>query len=662
MSNYANKIFSFFGGDQPVKTPNKRSKSVGKAKGKEIAENTSEESNINIANENRNFTFDLKVFGRSIFQNLILTANAYSNDHNVIPIKCFWRRVKNDISIDINGINSNSYIPTAEDVGYVIEVQVYPVDQGIYGTVPAIGKYGPILLDMDMKNTLELLLTSGGTKFSLYIYDTVEQEKVNNCEILIYINLNELRLVEIDYNGKEKLLQSVKYHKLNPIIKPHPYDVYRFTMTFYEIDLNSGCNLYSIEKLVQNMKAEYHLIAMSKQCREIIYLLIQCFLLDEKIKNNKLFTCLNYNVLPQETKVGITDLIAEIKTLREENSTILQNMKILEKTNRKLKVEMKSLEEDFQTSLESINSHISGYETPGCQPLITKSITHNSNSSTEIRKKYDELLSNNSLLISKEKALREENKDLKNISAISKNKSDELEIENKKLNNQLVNFELEIKSLKKSLAISTEGLNKIKDELNYIKEEKAKLQKEKLEMSEKINKFNGFEELKDKFSELQKLNEALNYDNKNLIVQRNVLTNQKDILGKEVDKISKEKQSLNDKVVQLTDEKVTLIQSQKDNETIIAKLNSTIDTLKKDNKDVKLKYELLEVEYSTIRNSNNILENFAKITQEEYEEYDQLKRDKDESDAILMQLRSNNQAKDFEIELLKKQIQNLKNI
>ena len=46
-------------------------------KRKEIKENISEESIIKIFGENKNFTLDLKVFGRSIFQNLILTANAF---------------------------------------------------------------------------------------------------------------------------------------------------------------------------------------------------------------------------------------------------------------------------------------------------------------------------------------------------------------------------------------------------------------------------------------------------------------------------------------------------------------------------------------------------------------------------------------------------------
>ena len=83
-----------------------------KPRGKEIIENLKEEENIKIFTENKNFKFDLKVYGKSIFQNLILTASAYVEDSNgekeVIPVKCIWRRIKRDIAVYIKEVNSNS--------------------------------------------------------------------------------------------------------------------------------------------------------------------------------------------------------------------------------------------------------------------------------------------------------------------------------------------------------------------------------------------------------------------------------------------------------------------------------------------------------------------------------------------------------------------------
>jgi hypothetical protein len=682
-NNLTNKIFKFFSAENTPETgntPKPRTRSLGGAKGKELTENISDNNNISIINNNENFNFDLKVHGRSIFQQIVLTAEASMLDKEgivvPIPIKCSWKRVKNDTLIDINDINSNSYIPTAEDIGYIIEVHALPVDA--FGTSPAVARYGPILLDTDIKSTLELLLTSGGTKFSLNVFDINEQEKVNNKEIIIYVNSNELRLAEVDYNGREKQFEQAKYHQLNPVIKLHPYDIKRFSLRFYEFEVGDGANLYNVERLGLSLKAEYHLIAMSKQCREIIYLLIQCFLLDEKIKNNKLFTSMNYNLLPQETKVGITDMISEIKTLREENSTILNNMKILQKVNRDLKREMKNLEEDFQISLESINSHISGMNGNG-NNNVQQNNTNNTgqniyssrntklipNNNTEMKKKCEELLSINSLLVSKEKALREENKDLQLNSVIVKNKCEELEIDNKKLSNQVVNLELEIKSLKKTVSMLNDEVKKEKSLVQLQKEQNEILTKEKEILSKKMSTNDNEEILNSKLAELQKLNEKINFDNKNLISQRNILTNQKDVLSKEVEKLTKENKSLNEKFTQISADKNSHEKQQKESETIIFGLNSKLENLTKENKELKNKLEILEVEFSTIKKNNEDFmlqtNGLISLTQDEYEEYDQLKREKDENEAILMQLKSNNQAKDFEIQRLKQQIEKLQN-
>ena len=48
------------------------------------------------------------------------------------------------------------------------------------------------------------------------------------------------------------------------------------------------------------------------------------------------------------------------------------------------------------------------------------------------------------------------------------------------------------------------------------------------------------------------------------------------------------------------------------------------------------------------------------ISPEEYEEYDNLRKNKDESDALIMQLKSNNAAHELEINELKEKIKQIK--
>jgi len=656
-----------------------------KPKNKEIVVNRMEEENVKIYGDYKKFKFDFKVFGRSIFQNLILTANAYAlhkEENEAIPVKCNWRRVKRETVIAIKDINSNSYIPTAEDIGYIIEVEATPIDTNIYGKESAFAQYGPITLDSDIKSTIELLLASGGTKFSCYVYDIQEQEKVNNKEILLHVNAAEFKLCETDYTGKEKLLEVTRYHHTNPQIKLHPYDSFRFSLKFYDIENEEANENIGIKNLIkQKLKSEYHLIAMSKQCRELIYLLMQYFLIDEKIKNGKLFTVSNYNILPEETKTGVTDLIAEIKTLREENNILLNNLKILEKSNRNLKEEMRNLEEDFQITLESINC------TTGIAEEIDKNMKQNnklntgvpqSNNYSELKKKCEELRDLNSNLTAKERALREENKQLIHEIEIHKNTCNELNAENKKCKLMIVELEQEINGIKKSYSMLNETKNKIQKSLETQEEEIKKL------VSERENKSTGSDiskngdilnELKSKLSELQKANENLVYENKNLVVQRNLLSNQKEVISKEFEKIKKEKISAEEKHINLKDDIENLNIIIKEKESTHLSINDAIQNTKKENSELIKKYELLEIEYNAMKenfnkilfSSNNVNDSnitdvtHVKILPEEFEEYDQLKRDKDECDAIIMQLRSNNEAKELEIKNLKKVIEKLKN-
>ena len=58
---------------------------------------------------------------KTIFENLILTANAIKNGKQ-ISIKCHEKRIYEESVITIKNINSFSYMPNAEDIGYKIEV------------------------------------------------------------------------------------------------------------------------------------------------------------------------------------------------------------------------------------------------------------------------------------------------------------------------------------------------------------------------------------------------------------------------------------------------------------------------------------------------------------------------------------------------------------
>ena len=230
----------------------------------------------------------MQISGKSIFQNLIITVSAIQNG-DPIPIKCHWKRIYEETIITIKDINSFSYMPNAEDIGYVIEVEVSSLDEP---DDISIAQYGPIIIDKDMVSAVELLLTSEKTHFNLYLFDKETQEKVKDKEYMLYLKNDEMILTNIGIGGSENILERCIYSQLNPIIKLSPTNVTKFNFIFVNYDSNNKKgyeNNFNVnEEITYTKKNEYEFLAMSKQCRELIYLLIQFFIIDEKIKNNKI--------------------------------------------------------------------------------------------------------------------------------------------------------------------------------------------------------------------------------------------------------------------------------------------------------------------------------------------------------------------------------------
>ena len=655
-----NFINSFLKKDSkpPSSSPQSNQSYIIRPKGKELNINTIEEKKVKYIKKPLTYEFTFKVHGKSIFQNLILTASASSNGET-IPIKCQWKRINNETIIFIKDINGYSYMPSAEDIGYTIEIEVVPLD-GDSDEV-AVAKYGPIEMDKDMKSAVELLLTSGNTNFSVGVFDEIEQDRVPNKDLNVSLTSDELKLISYDVNGNAEILEKCKYSSLNPQIKLNSNDTTRFSIKFFDVspdeinmdDMNAYNNL--------KVKKEYSLIAMSKQCRELIYLLVQFFIIDERMKNNKIFSLVNYNAMPTETKIGVTDLIGELKKLKEENVILMKNMKYLEFVNKKLNSDMKNLEEDFQITLEKINGadlHVSedirqnekNNKTNNGSSLIKGSVA-------EWKQKYEDATNMLNAMKAKEKAMREEKKEFLLNSEINKNLIEKSKSEIKSLKEQISKSESDF-------AIMSKNYKLVKEENDKIKEEFEKLKISNVEMKETIAKMtsknDNNEEINKQKAEIETLKKQIEkneYENKNLILQRNLLSNQKNDIVKEFEKSKKENSSLTSKLNDIITEK-------EKNEIFIKETKEQYEKVKKEYNDIHNAFDLLKIDHKVLQdnydkliegnNLNNTQMSMSiKISPDEYEEYDQLRKEKDEFEATIMQLKSNNEAKDVEIQNLK---------
>jgi len=628
---------------------------------------------------NPNFNFDFISFGRSIFQNLILTASGYiqrdKRNKEPIPLKYIWRRTKQETSIVIKGVTSNSYIPTAEDICYNIEVEAIPIESDIHGSERAFASYGPIYLDLDMKHTLEILLSSENAKFSCFLYNVETQEKKIDKEYLININSSGITLNLRDYD-KDEILEFTAFMPGNPRITLHPYDTKRLIIEFYEYEINdeSTPNSSPLEKYIvtQKVKGRYDLIIESKQRRELIYLLNQCHVIDDQIKNNKLFSYLNYSELPSDMKLGVTDMMSEIKTLKEENYIFSKNIKIREKEIDQLKSEMRSLEEDFEITLSSINKSVYGIgDEIGSDYVHVNSTTGNGASYkddkiyNDLKFKYDELRENYSKLSSKEKGISEKNREYLTELEIWKNNINEQKNEIKTLHDKLTEKTAESNAISRSYKILEETNTKLKKEVEKLKEENINLSKTKEEievLKTKIGNLSEIEKIKSQLEGDKEKYKKIEFENNSLIQQRDKLAKQNAATLKEFEKLQKEQGKHNELMTNEKDKlsgvQIKLANMEESYGKCFDEKAKLEQIVKKSNADL----EILEDKYNTIKSlyddlyAKSIKNDSVKITKEEYEEYDSLKKEKDETEAIVMQLMTNNNAKDLEIQNLKLQL------
>ena len=648
-------------------------------KDKEINFNQIESKKVQYIKKASSYDLKILINGKSIFENLILTALATKNGDQ-IPIKCHWKRIYDESVITIQNINSFSYIPSAEDIGYKIEVEVCSLDEP---NDVAIAQYGPIIIDKDMENAIELFLTSG-KNFNLYLFDEKTQEKIKDKEYILYLKNDEIILSNYDTNGKEHILEKCFYSQMNPIIKLSPTNVNKIKFTF--INYDSDYNIEYENNLITNdneiicgKKNEYEFITMSKQNRELIYLLIQFFIIDEKIKNNKIYSLINSENISNEEKLGITDLVGELNIIKNQNKIALKKMNKLNSMNKKLNDDYKILEENFRITLSKINEKNSNlYIKEEIYKANDRSEKNNSiikqnkasiNRINELKKDYEELNIEYKELLSKQQEFDFD----KNILL---NKENQSQTQLLTTENNLKTLKEKNNSLKNDKNISTEKLSKAKEEYNNIKSKcdanKTKLNKLNQENENFLMKSAEFIKINKNKNEILKMkenNEILVKENKNLLKERDVLNQEKNQLSSELEKLKQEINELN----QINSSNILSTE----NNDIINELRAINENRKNELKKLKEEYEslvneqkILQENYEKLTSKNNVLNasmvsmsvvsvNGYQLSPDEYEEYDLLRKNKDENEALILQLKSNNQAKEVEKQELKEMLKNL---
>ena len=666
---------------------------------KEIKFNEEEQKKVIYVKQAKTFELNLQISGHTILQNLVLTANA-SHNGEPTPIKLQWRRMKSDSErSNIKNINSQSYMPNAQDIGYWIEVEVESLD---CENDIAIAKYGQIVIDNEIRNIITELISYEKKCFNLKYCN----EKLNNNSCILELGKREIKLINIDKKGKKTFLERCKYSQVNPSLELSNTNVTKFKISFIQFnnsdnerdnntvnDKESSDNI-SLFTEVDNediyesdlkVKNDYEFNAVSKQCRELIYIIIQYNAINIKIRNSKIFRAANYNTLSLEQKNGIIKLVGDLKILKEQNTIMLKNIKYLEYVNEELNEEYNTLEENYKITMDKINGRDPNYN------ILNNNLNSNNNFDTnksinfneeDWKNKIDELKNNYNTLIAKEKAIKEEkiiliNKDKNNLELIEENNRN---IEDLKIKNNL--YEKELESYNKNLSILNQDNIKMKKNCENLEKEVNDLKEKNKVLILKINniKENNNEEIKKEINNIKKENENLNYENKNLKMQKSMLTNQKKDMMKDLERIKKERDSI---IRNINNLKLKYNNKKINNDKKDKKI---IEDLQKENNELQNEYDKIKEEYQYLILDNiNLKDSYERIKKtpnpnklnmstisantsmvgyqispEEYEEYDNLRKNKDEYEALILQLKSNNEAQELEINELKEKIKKIK--
>jgi len=209
-----------------------------------------------------NYHFRFHLEGGGFFQTGVLIASAESSPGGMpVPLRCTWKRRVNDLAIEMQGVTSNMYQISADDVGTSICVEAKPADADDGHVGLAFGEIGPFELDPGTRRSLDNALGAGHCKFAA-MQSMVPGEPLtekNRQEVSINVTAESITVVPLQ-GGTEKAGKEVsaEFSPEYPRVIIHHLDTSKF-------------------QLILNEARTFHLHALSRTSRDLIALTIRCF-------------------------------------------------------------------------------------------------------------------------------------------------------------------------------------------------------------------------------------------------------------------------------------------------------------------------------------------------------------------------------------------------
>eukprot|EP00929_Paragymnodinium_shiwhaense_P027531 TRINITY_DN1613_c0_g2_i1.p1 TRINITY_DN1613_c0_g2~~TRINITY_DN1613_c0_g2_i1.p1 ORF type:complete len:670 (-),score=214.25 TRINITY_DN1613_c0_g2_i1:83-2092(-) len=330
-----------------------------------------------------NYHFTFRLQGTGFFQTGVLVASAESSPPGTgglpVPLRCRWRRRIGQEFVEIQGVTSNMYQISADDIGTQISVEAQPADaeDGFSGVMT--GVHGPFELDLATRRLLDNALGQGGCRFVVAKADTLEDmpaagERREKSEVAVVVTADEVRIASASASGRDL---AVEYRAEYPKVIIHPLDVSKFEIRTSET-------------------RAFQFAAASRTARDLIVLTIRCFHARKHVPSLELVNRLlpvqmsqgagganGYNPrspIEPEFQDGKLDTCIILERLaREQNRAVLQK-DVLEKTLRNTSMEKQELQEQLMETISGFTEVIEGVNEQfvDAGPVPTMSGSHQS--------------------------------------------------------------------------------------------------------------------------------------------------------------------------------------------------------------------------------------------------------------------------------------------
>lgn len=299
-----------------------------------------------------NFSVDVSIQGQLPSHTSVISLTSFSknNRNDVLGCDFKWFRQSDCFLYHLSDLNSNTYVVSPVDIGYRLSVEVRPKEEGFFGVLSV--DFGVIKLDPGMRNTLEGILTVGGSSFPAKIKSESEGNGMG-LDVSVLLSTDTVRIVR---NWDQESLK-FGYSTQSPGVEIATRDLNELTLVFSETDIQGGGKLAGV---VQNRRLSLKMA--SRISRDLLLLSLKCFSIKNYLTNSKILSSLEntsnsdpgrlFREKDSENPL-VGDLFLELRMLKEENSMLMDQNKLLKGEKEAFSKQIADLEQEIIETIDT---------------------------------------------------------------------------------------------------------------------------------------------------------------------------------------------------------------------------------------------------------------------------------------------------------------------